>query len=95
MYFLNRVLSPHPGELPSAIGFVLDIKHLSTATSPVLRVFVPEWKRVVSCKCIESVECKKGMRILVRMYLDTRQGDWGRRFIYKGEDCKDDPIGFE
>jgi hypothetical protein len=90
MYFLTRVLSRGGGEcsrLPSAHGFLLDKKSREGGMEK-WRVYVPDWKRVVSCTRLVSMvdvedDIKKGSRILVRMYLDTRQGDWSRRFIYQ------------
>lgn len=88
MYFLSRVLTSRD-ELPSASGFVLQTKK-SHGGMEVWRVYVSEWKRVVSCGFVcggglDDETVKKGARVKVRMYLDTRQGDWSRRFIYKGE----------
>ena len=90
MYFLNRVLvggaSASGSELPSASGFVLEIKK-SHGGMEKWRVYVPEWKRVVSCAFVcglDDTPVKKGTHVTVRMYLDTRQGDWSRRFIYQG-----------
>jgi hypothetical protein len=84
MYFLSRVLT-NRGELPSAPGFVLETKK-SHGGMERWRVYVPEWKRVVSCgfvRGIDDSDINKGTRVTVRMYLDTRQGDWSRRFIYQ------------
>jgi exoribonuclease R len=86
MYFLNRTLAgAGTSEFPTAAGFVLEIKK-SHGGMEKWRVYVPEWKRVVSCvfvRGLEDDEVKKGTRVTVRMYLDTRQGDWSRRFIYQ------------
>jgi exoribonuclease R len=84
MYFLNRVLTSHD-ELPSSSGYVLEIKK-SHGGMEKWRVYVPEWKRVVLCVFVSGLEddkVKKGTCVTVRMYLDTRQGDWSRRFIYQ------------
>lgn len=93
MYFLSRVLTRDdsrgdelPSAPPSAPGYVLEIKK-SHGGMEKWRVYVPEWKRVVSCAFVGGLDddaVKKGARVTVRMYLDTRQGDWSRRFIYQG-----------
>lgn len=89
MYFLSRVLArgdSRGAELPSAPGYVLEIKK-SHGGMEKWRVYVPEWKRVVSCAFVGGLDddvVKKGTHVTVRMYLDTRQGDWSRRFIYQG-----------
>lgn len=85
MYFLSHVLTSR-GDLPSASGYVLEIKK-SHGGMELWRVYVPDWKRVVSCGFVCGLEdhddVKKGMCVNVRMYLDTRQGDWSRRFVYQ------------
>lgn len=82
MHFLTQVLGG--GGIVAAHGFVLNIAATTAATSEIekMRVYVPQWKRVVSCVAT-SKGIEQGARITVRMYLDTRQGDWSRRFIYQ------------
>lgn len=87
MYFLTRTLGGN-GSLPSAHGFLLDKKSCEGGMEK-WRVYVPNWKRVVSCTrssapaAAADGDIKKGSHVFVRMYLDTRQGDWSRRFIYQ------------
>jgi exoribonuclease R len=69
-------------ELPSAEGFLLTRRNRPGVT--MWSTYVPIWKRTVPCILRGLEEGRPGLRIRIRMFLDMRQADWNRRYVYQG-----------
>lgn len=79
LHFIGMVCG---SELPSADGFLIT-KRTRPGTE-TWTAYVPAWKRSIPCTLSGGLTGRAGLRVHIRMFLDTRQADWNRRYIYQG-----------
>ena len=80
MYFVSRALRTQTGVSDTCDGYLLSQHVRPGDVSTQWRVYVPDWKRVVTC-AVESPA--PGDKVSVRAYFDIRQANWSRRMIYQ------------
>jgi hypothetical protein len=96
MYFVSRALRSHTESSVSSVSAESDGYLLSQRICPgdvcnsqQWRIYVPDWKRVVTCALLSASATEPGLalapgdKVSVKAYFDIRQANWCRRMIYQ------------
>jgi hypothetical protein len=87
MYFVSRALRTQTESVVSAEcdGYLISQHIRPGDVCQHWRVYVPDWKRVVTCALLSASAPapEPGDKVSVRAYFDIRQANWNQRMIYQ------------